>query len=53
MPQYHPAGKVSASEHSEINRSITLQEFRQALDMADEAGLRRLDQRSLLRAIVQ
>ena len=53
MPQYYPAGKVSASEHVEINRSITLQEFRQALDLADEAGLKHLDQRSLLRAIHQ
>jgi putative pyruvate formate lyase activating enzyme len=53
MPQYYPAGKVSASEHAEINRSITLQEFRQALDLADEAGLQHLDPRSVLRAILQ
>jgi putative pyruvate formate lyase activating enzyme len=53
MAQYYPAGKVSASEHAEINRSITLQEFRQALDFADEAGLRHLDPRSVLRAILQ
>ena len=53
MPQYYPAGKVSASEHAEINRSITLQEFRQALDLADEAGLQHLDPRTALRAILQ
>ncbi|HYL16721.1 MAG TPA: hypothetical protein VEV41_27040 [Terriglobales bacterium] len=53
MPQYYPAGKVSASDHAEINRSITLHEFRQALDLADDAGLRHLDQRSVLRAIMQ
>jgi len=32
MAQYYPAGKVSDKEHIEINRSITLGEFRQALD---------------------
>jgi putative pyruvate formate lyase activating enzyme len=53
MPQYYPAGKVNASEHAEINRSITLQEFRQALDLADAAGLQRLDQRSVLQAMMQ
>jgi len=53
MPQYYPAGKVSDKEHAEINRSITLEEFRQALDVADEAGLQRLDPRSVLRAILQ
>lgn len=51
MPQYYPAGKVSVSEHAEINRSITLREFRQALDLANDAGLSHLDQRSVLRAI--
>ena len=53
MPQYYPAGKVSAREHAEINRSITLQEFQQALDLAGEAGLRHLDSRSVLRAMMQ
>jgi putative pyruvate formate lyase activating enzyme len=53
MPQYYAAGKVSASNHAEINRSITLHEFRQALDLADDAGLQRLDQRSVLSAIRQ
>ena len=53
MPQYYPAGKVSDKEHAEINRSITLQEFQQALEFADESGLQDLDRRSLLRAMTQ
>jgi len=53
MPQYYPAGNVSNTEHAEINRSITLEEFREALEVASEAGLRRLDNRSVLRAIMR
>jgi len=53
MLQYCPAGKVSNKEHAEINRSITLEEFREALEVASEAGLRRLDNRSVLRAIMR
>ena len=53
MPQYYPAGKVSNTEHAEINRSITLEEFQEALEVASEAGLRRLDNRSVLRAIMR
>jgi putative pyruvate formate lyase activating enzyme len=53
MPQYYPAGKVSAKEHAEINRCITLQEFQEALEAASEAGLRRLDNRSALRALMR
>ena len=53
MPQYCPAGKVSDKEHAEINRTITLQEFQKALEFADESGLRNLDRRSLLRAMMQ
>ena len=49
MPQYYPAGKVSNTEHAEINRSITHEEFQEALEVASEAGLRRLDNRSVLR----
>ena len=52
MPQYYPAGKVSEKEHAEINRCITHQEFRDALEAASAAGLRRLDNRSVLRAMV-
>jgi len=53
MLQYCPAGKVSNKEHAEINRSITLEEFREVLEVASEAGLRRLDNRSVLRAIMR
>jgi putative pyruvate formate lyase activating enzyme len=52
MAQYYPAGKVSAREHAEINRSITLGELQQALDLASEAGLRHLDARFVQRAIM-
>jgi putative pyruvate formate lyase activating enzyme len=52
MSQYFPAGKVCETEHAEINRNITLQEFRDALSAARNAGLRRLDERSTIRAII-
>jgi putative pyruvate formate lyase activating enzyme len=52
MPQYYPTGKVTASEHAEINRCITLEEFQEALDLAYEGGLQHLDARSVLRAIM-
>jgi putative pyruvate formate lyase activating enzyme len=41
MAQYHPAGKVSPSDHSEINRRVTRAEFERALEAAWQAGLRR------------
>jgi len=41
MDQYHPAGKVSRSEHAEINRRLTPGEFERALQAARYAGLRR------------
>ncbi len=53
MPQYYPAGKVSAKEHAEINRCITHEEFQEALETASEAGLRRLDNRSVLHAVMR
>ena len=43
MPQYRPAG--DASEHAELGRPITPAEFRQALRIAADVGLRRLDPR--------
>jgi len=52
MSQYYPAGKVSSREHAEINRNITLQEFQDALDAAREAGLQRLDERAVVRAML-
>jgi len=53
MAQYYPAGKVSDKEHAEINRCLTLDEFLEALDVAREAGLRCLDQRSVVRAMMR
>jgi len=43
MPQYHPAGH--AAKHPTINRRITTAEYREALAIARQEGLRRLDQR--------
>lgn len=45
MSQYHPAGQVSAIEHSEINRCLRPWEYEQALEAARCAGLTRLDAR--------
>jgi putative pyruvate formate lyase activating enzyme len=44
MAQYYPAGR--SSEFPEIDRHLYRFEFDRALEMADELGLRRLDQRS-------
>jgi putative pyruvate formate lyase activating enzyme len=44
MAQYYPAGRTS--EFPEIDRHLYRFEFDRALEMADELGLRRLDQRS-------
>jgi putative pyruvate formate lyase activating enzyme len=51
MAQYYPAGKVTDTEHAEINRAITREEFREALAAARAAGLPHLDQRSALRVL--
>ncbi len=48
MDQYHPAGKVSGTRYPEINRRITAAEFRAALQIALDLGLR-LDSRRKLR----
>jgi len=45
MDQYYPAGKVSATSYSEINRRLTSAEFREAQRMASDLGLCRLDTR--------
>ena len=45
MDQYHPAGKVSAEKYPEINRRITSDEYLEALQIAHEVGLWRLDER--------
>lgn len=43
MDQYHPAFK--ASQYSKLKRSITSQEYQQALQAAHSAGMYRLDNR--------
>jgi len=48
MAQYHPAGKVSAGQYSELNRRITPQEYRDAVNAARAAGLWRLAGRAAL-----
>jgi putative pyruvate formate lyase activating enzyme len=45
MPQYYPAGAVSAEKYPEINRKLFGEEYEEAVAMAREAGLRRLDER--------
>lgn len=45
MDQYYPAGKVSRENYSEINRSLTSSEFREAQRIAADLGLHRLDVR--------
>ena len=47
MDQYRPCHK--ANEYAELNRRITRDEFRQAVQWADELGLARLDERAALR----
>jgi putative pyruvate formate lyase activating enzyme len=43
MAQYRPAGKVRMGAFDEINRPITLGEYRRAVAAAEAAGLRRFD----------
>ena len=45
MDQYYPAGRVGREKYSEINRHISVQELRQAYELAREVGLRRFDRR--------
>ena len=46
MAQYHPAGKVSPLKYPGINRSVTSEEYHEAVQIARNAGLR-LDERWL------
>jgi putative pyruvate formate lyase activating enzyme len=50
MSQYHPAGKVSPTEHGEINRCLLPSEYEQALEAARQAGLKRVDGHPILHA---
>jgi putative pyruvate formate lyase activating enzyme len=45
MDQYFPAGKVTSDRFSEINRRLTSAEYREAVAIARDVGLRRLDVR--------
>jgi putative pyruvate formate lyase activating enzyme len=49
MAQYHPCG--DAMEHPPLNRRITGKEYEEALTIAREEGLHRLDQRRGIRMI--
>ncbi|MBI5967380.1 MAG: radical SAM protein [Deltaproteobacteria bacterium] len=49
MAQYRPCGQ--AMEHPPLNRRITSREYEEALTMAQEEGIHRLDQRRGLRVI--
>jgi putative pyruvate formate lyase activating enzyme len=46
MDQYAPGGLVGGGRFGEIDRRVTRLEFREALAIARELGLRRLDERS-------
>jgi putative pyruvate formate lyase activating enzyme len=48
MDQYYPAGRVSREKFSEINRRITGKEHDEAIRIAREEGLHRLDRRRQL-----
>jgi len=49
MAQYRPCGR--ASEHPPLNRPVTQKEYEEALQIAIEEGLGRLDQRRKLRIL--
>lgn len=46
MDQYRPAGKVGRGRYAEIDRPLRRTEYGEALRIAREAGLRRLDERA-------
>jgi len=50
MSQYRPAGRVTDTEYPEIDRLITVKEFRQAIHVFYSAGLHRLDADSKMSA---
>ncbi len=45
MAQYYPSWQVSDTRYPELNRRLTREEYREALRMAHEVGLWRLDRR--------
>jgi putative pyruvate formate lyase activating enzyme len=42
MAQYYPSNQVSAEKYAEIDRRITRDEYREAIEFAQQAGLRRV-----------
>ncbi len=48
MAQYYPAGKVSSKKYPEINRKLTSTEYKAAVQIALEAGLRLDERRPLI-----
>jgi putative pyruvate formate lyase activating enzyme len=48
MAQYRPAGKVNQDNYSEIDRMVTPMEYQEAVWIAHEEGLHRLDERRAL-----
>ena len=46
MDQYHPAGPVLNGRYPEIGRSLSSREYAKARQVAQDAGLRRLDERA-------
>jgi putative pyruvate formate lyase activating enzyme len=52
MSQYYPAGKVSTEKYAELDRRITGEEIRQAVEAAQKTGLWRLDKRRPIRLAV-
>jgi putative pyruvate formate lyase activating enzyme len=46
MDQYRPAGKVEQGRFAELSRPLEAAEYREALRVAEEVGLRRLDARA-------
>jgi putative pyruvate formate lyase activating enzyme len=51
MAQYHPSGKVGTRHHAEINRALSPREYAEAIQIAHEMGLWRLDDRRPLWAL--
>jgi len=49
MAQYYPSNKVSFNKYPELNRRITLDEYRAAITYAQQIGLQRLDERHRLK----
>ncbi|MDQ7039324.1 MAG: hypothetical protein Q9M35_00090 [Rhodothermus sp.] len=45
MDQYYPAGRVNSATFPELNRRLSTEEFAEALHIAAELGLHRLDRR--------